>query len=65
MNHARDIEFYPGNGDNSWYHVSLALQDGKIIVHYECFSSKRDEEFKVADVQSRNKLYAKFWHPLR
>ena len=49
MNHANNLDFNLGNGDDSWYQVSIALQNGKLTVHFECFSDKRDEGFKVED----------------
>ena len=36
------LEFHPGNGDDSWYYVSLRLQYGKLKVHYEGLADKLD-----------------------
>jgi hypothetical protein len=66
MTHARcsrsivgGLEFQPGNGDDSWYYVSVWLQYGKLIVHYEGFLDKCDKKLEVADVKIRKELYEK------
>lgn len=72
MTHARHpssvasgLEFRPGNGDDSWYFVSLWLQYGKLIVRHEGCSDKRGKELEVADVKNGKELYDKFRPPSR
>lgn len=54
------LEYKPGNGHDGWYIVSISLRDGKLMIHYQKPTEKRDEELDLAELKTAEDLYAKF-----
>ena len=60
------FEYSPGNGDDSWYLVSVTiLRDGKLGIHYKRSTDHKrsDDVLDLADFKSPEDLYARFRYP--